>query len=164
METKPTPKMVEKAVPRKIRGTLTILEEDDMEFRAQRSTGISTQAVVKSDGKSKIYETVGEKKQNMVAHLVVSKDDPDPAGTMFAQLAKLTKDMQPKKLPPMRGKVLLDDESARVAFNNEGKKIDIRMTIDLQATPNYNQSLMNLMYKINQCFAINQTLLVNARK
>jgi hypothetical protein len=30
-------------VPRKIRGTLTIKAEDDMEFRAERKTGISSQ-------------------------------------------------------------------------------------------------------------------------
>lgn len=163
MNEKPEVKMVEKPVPRKLRGTATFFDGDDFEFRAQRSTGVSTQSVVKSEGKSKIYNTIGEKKNTMVAHLVVNQDDPDPASTMMEQLERLTRDMNPKKKPALRGKTLLDDPDCRVIFSKKESKVDIRMSIDIKATPNYNQSLMNLMYKLNQCFAINQTSLASAR-
>ena len=155
---------MEKVVPRKVKGTMTFLTEDDIEFRAQRSTGTSTQSVVKSDGKSKLYRTVGDKKKSMIAHLVVDEDDSDPAASMFSQLEKLTKDMQPKKLPQQRGKILLDDKEVRIALSKSSKQIDIRLAIDLTEHPNYDQCLMSLMYKINQCFAINQTLLRSVRK
>lgn len=159
----PQPEKVEVPVPRKIRGVMTIFKEDDMEFRAERSTGISTQSVIKQQGKSKVYQTVGDKKNNYVAHLVVDKDDPDPASTMADQLEKLTKDMQPKRIPKARGRRLLDDKNVQVVFSKTSKKIDIHMNIDIAETPNYNQSLMNLMYKINQCFATNTNLLTSAR-
>ena len=153
----------EQKVPRKVRGVMTIKENDDVEFRAERKTGESSQDVLKSSGKSKVYQTVGEKRNSIIAHLVVDKDDPDPAATMYEQLNTLTSEMAPKKIPKIRGKVLMNEENCRVEFSKKEKTIDIHMRIDIAQTPNYNSSLMNLMYKINQCFAINQTSLASAR-
>lgn len=150
-------------VPRRVRGVMTIKSDDDMEFRAERKTGESSQEILKSSGKSKVYQTVGEKRNSIVAHLVVDKDDPDPASTMYEQLESLTKEMEPKKSPKVRGKILLNEESCRVEFSKKEKVISVQMRINISKTPNYNSSLMNLMYKVNQCFAINQTLLASAR-
>ena len=153
----------EQKVPRKVRGVMTIKENDDVEFRAERKTGESTQDVLKASGKSKVYQTIGEKRNSIIAHLVVDKDDPDPASTMYEQLESLTQDMAPKKAPKIRGKILMNDETCRIEFSKKEKKIDIHLRIDIAKTPNYNNSLMNLMYKVNQCFATNQTSLNSAR-
>ena len=149
--------------PRKVRGTLTIKSEDDVEFRADRHTGISSQEQISKTGDSKLYRTVGEKKNKLVAHISVPSDDPDPAASMSEQLEQLTRGMQTKARPKLKGRVLLNEPNARITLSKKDSKVEMVLSIDLKTNPNYNQALMNLMYKVNQCFATNQTSLVNAR-
>ena len=155
---------VTSVVPRKLRGTLTILENDDMEFRAQRSTGEANQIEKSRYKSSKIYETVGEKKSNTVAHIVIPKDSVDPVGDIYEQLEHLTKGMDvKKKISAPRGKRLCDEKDCVVTLNKEKKRVEVRIDIDLAEYPNYQSRLMELMYKLNQCFAINQTSLASVR-
>ena len=150
-------------VPRKIRGTLTIKAEDDMEFRAEKKTGISSQQEIAKSTGGKLYRTVGEKKTSMVAHIVVPDGETDPAAFLYEEVEKLTKGMQTKAKPKLKGKTLLDEPNARITLSKKESKVEMVLSIDLKQTPNYNQALMNLMYRVNQCFATNQTSLVNAR-
>ena len=150
-------------VPRKIRGTLTIKAEDDLEFRAQRSTGISSQEEISKTAAGKLYRTVGEKKNTMVAHIVIPDGETDPRAFLYETVEKLTRDMQSKAKPRLKGKLILDEPNARVTLSKKESRIEMVLGIDLKATPNYQSALMNLMYKLNQCFAINQTSLASAR-
>jgi len=150
-------------VPRKIRGTLTIKAGDDMEFRAQRSTGISSQEEIAKTAAGKLYRTVGEKKNSMVAHIVVPDGETDPAAFLYDSVEKLTRGLQTKARPKLKGKTLLDEPNARITLSRKESRVEMVLSIDLKATPNYQSALMNLMYKVNQCFATNQTSLVSAR-
>ena len=150
-------------VPRKIRGTLTIKAEDDMEFRAERKTGISSQHELSRTAAGKLYQTVGEKKKSTVAHIVIPESEPDLRAFLYDTVDKLTRDMQTKARPRLKGKTLLDEPNTRVTLSKKEHCIEMVLRINLDATPNYNQELMNLMMKVNQCFAINQTSLVSAR-
>ncbi len=150
-------------VPRKIRGTLTIKAEDDMEFRAERKTGISSQQELSRTAAGKLYQTVGEKKKSTVAHIVIPEKETDIRAFLYDTVEKLTRDMQTKARPRLKGKTLLDEPNTRVTLSKKESKVELVLGIDLKATPNYTSALMNLMYKVNQCFAINKTSLTSAR-
>lgn len=151
-------------VPRKVRGTLTIKSDDDMEFRAMRSTGISAQEEIKKTAAGKLYRTVGTKQKSTVCHIVVPDDEVDPRAFIFEQADRLTKNMNDSKATsPLRGKLLRKDDNLRITLSQKEHRIEVRFIIDLAATPNYLQELMNIMQKTNQCFAINSTSLANAR-
>ena len=150
-------------VPRKVKGVLTIMKDDDVTFNAYRSTGISSQEEISKCGDSKLYRTVGEKKQKMVMHLCVPSDTTDPRAAFLEQADKLTKDMESKAKPRLRGIVLQQDDDLRITFQKKERKIEVVFGIDLNTTPAYNNRLITLMQRISQCFAINQTSLVKPR-
>jgi len=149
---------------RNIRGVVKVNTETfDMTFKPYNETGEPAQFVIEKMGDSKIYETLGEKKSRTVAHLVAKAGDPDPLVTFYEQLDRMGRSMQTKAKPKLKGRTLMDEENARVTLSKKESRIEMVLGIDLKATPNYNQALMNLMYKVNQCFATNQTSLCNAR-
>ncbi|MCR5159963.1 MAG: hypothetical protein K6D37_12680 [Prevotella sp.] len=159
--TPPTPSSGEPLpVPRKVKGTLTIKSDDDMEFRAQRKTGISSQEVLATRGDAKFYRTVGERKPKYVAHLVTPADSPDPVADMQAQLDKLTEGMQTKRRPKLRGRLLLDNPSCRIVHNQKEGRVQCILDINLRETPDIQGQLIRLLQTLSSCFAINQTSLV----
>ena len=149
-------------VPRRVRGSLLVRGDDSYEFTPY-AEGESTQEVLRQRGKSKIYRTKG-KQPLMVAYLTVPADSVDPRAEIMEQVDKLTRDMQSKAKPRMRGKVLMDEDNARVTLSTKESRLEMVLGIDLKATPDYYKALMNLMYKLNQCFTINQSSLVSARQ
>lgn len=151
-------------MPRKIRGTLTIKADDDLEFRAQRSTGISSQEQITKRGESKLYRTVGEKKNKLVAHLVMPADCTDPRAELYEQVDSLTAGMQTKATPRLRGRSLLSDDDVRVTTNTKDHRVQVVLDIDVAAYPDYTSRLLTLMQRVNQCFATNQTFLAKLRK
>ncbi len=151
-------------VPRKIRGTLTIKAEDDMEFRAERRTGLSSQIEIARTAAGKLYEPVGKDTKYMMAHIAVPKTEADPRAFLYDAVEKLTRGMQSKAQPRLQGRVLLDADRARVVLNRKEKKIEIVLGIDLSMTLNCERELMKLMYQVNQCLVINQTSIASARK
>ena len=150
-------------VPRRIRGTLTIKADDDMEFRAERKTGLSSQQEIAKTASGKLYRTTGEKRQSMVAHIVIPEGEKDATAFLYEQVERLTKGMQTKARPKLKGRTLLDEPNARITLSRKESRIEMVLGIDLKATPDYQTALMNLMYKVNQCFATNQNILVSAR-
>lgn len=152
------------ALPRKVRGTLTIKAGDDMEFRAYRDTGVSSQQEIAHAGDSKLYRTVGEKKPKTICHVVVPEDTTDPAAYIYDKVEEMTRALQTKAKPKLKGTVLKADDDLHVTLSRKEHRLEVVMTIDLQQKPNYQQELMNLMYRTNQCFAINVTSIVSARQ
>lgn len=153
METK------KETLPRRVKGTLTILEGDDMEFRAQRSTGVSTQELVSKKGDSKMYRTTGEKNPKMVAHLVTSADCPDPVADMREQLERLGKTLKPKAQPKLKGRVLLNDEGLRVVHNARQQQVEVVIDLSTAADDTLTNQLIRKLQIVSQCFAINKTSL-----
>jgi hypothetical protein len=148
----------------RLRGVLTVLNDhQDCEFRAQRSTGVSTQKEMSSTKDSKLYKTTGEKKPKMVAHICVPADSSDPAADMQQQLQLLTKGLQTKAKPKLRGRVLLNESDCRVVLNEKERRVQAIFDIDLTASYDHQNQLIRKMQKISTCFAINQPYLVQLR-
>ncbi len=146
--------------PLRLRGVLTVLnDQQDCEFRAQRSTGVSSQKEVSSTKDSKLYKTTGEKKPKMVAHITVPADSADPAADMQKQLQQLTKGMKTKAKPKLNGRVLLDEKDCRVVLNEKERRVQVIFDIDLTASYDHQNQLIRKMQKISTCFAINQPYL-----
>ena len=142
--------------PKKVRGTATFFADDRMEFRPQ-AEGESTQLDKKTVGRSSFYQTKSEKEPQMVAHLSVPADSPDPVAQMQEDLALLTKGMETKTDVQPKGKLLVDNDGLRIFTNNSRKTITVVQEIDLSAHPNYEKFMLNQMQQIFRCFTINET-------
>ena len=145
----------------KIRGTLTIVDAaaHDYEFRAQRSTGVSTQQVVKTAGQSKLYRTTGERQPKMVAHLSVSADAAAPAAELQEQLSRVTAGMATKRQPRLRGRTLLSADGTRVTLNQQSGEVECVLRFAGADRQNLQETLIKRMQQISTCFAINNALL-----
>ena len=132
-----------------------------MEFRADRVTGLSSQKPIASAGSNaKLYQTVGDKKHSTVMHVVVPEGVADARAYLLEKADALTKGMESKSRPKLRGCVLQQDDDLRIVFQKKERKLEIIFGIDLNRTPAYNNRLINIMQRISQCFAMNQTILV----
>lgn len=151
-------------MPRKLRGTLTIKAQDDIEFRADRSTGISSQQEIASDKTSKLYRTVGEKHHTMVFHATAPADCPDPRAYFIGKVEQLTEGMQTRARPKLRGQKLMESDDLSVTWNKGTRTIEAILRIELGLYPAYNNRLINLMQQISQCFASNQTTFLRQSK
>lgn len=150
----------------KIRGTLVVVDAEahDYEFRAQRSTGQSTQLVVKAAGLSKLYRTTGEREPKLVAHLSVPADCPDAPALLAQRLEHLTAGLSPKARPRLKGRVLMQTESTRVVHNLKDGQVEAVIRLPLTKNGDLQSELIKQMQQISQCFAINQTSLVPPRR
>ena len=142
--------------PRKVRGTATIYADDRMEFRPQQA-GEPQRLDVRKKGESSFYKTTSEKEPQLVAHLSVAADSPDPVAQMQEDLASLTKGMETKTDVQPKGKLLVDNDGLRIYTNNSRKTITVVQEIDLSAHPNYEKFMLNQMQQIFRCFTINET-------
>ena len=144
-------------VPRKLRGVLTIKADDDLEFRADRHTGVSSQQEIAADRTSKLYRTVGEKQCKMVLHATAPADCPDPRAYFMDKVEELTRGLDTEARPRLRGQRLMETDDLSVTFNRKTRTIEATLRIELERYPAYNNRLINLMQQLSQCFAINQT-------
>ena len=136
--------------------------ENDCEFHAQRSTGISSQQIIAKTGSSKLYKTTGMKPQ-LMAYLITPCSSSDPISDLYDQLDRLTAQQPTKAKPRLRGRKLLEEPLADITFSQKDHTIDMHLGIDLACTPDYQNQLIKLMQKVSQCFVINQTSLVPRR-
>ena len=152
------------AAARRVRGVMTIREGDDMEFRAERKTGVSTQEQVAKAGDSKLYRTVGEKaRTKVIAHLSVPADSADLRADLYEQVERLTRDTATKTPPRLKGRTLMNDADCRVTLSKKECRIEVVLGISLATHPDYVSRLLSLMQKVNQCFATNRTSLASVR-
>ena len=137
-----------------MRGVLTVLnEEQDCEFRAQRSSGEPQQRIVAKSGDAKLYETTG-KKPLMVAHLTTRADSSDPVSDLYDQLDAMTAKQGRKAPQRRRQRQLLDEENIHVSLSQKERRVQMQLCIDLTKTPDHQNELIRLMQKISQCFLI----------
>ena len=155
---------VTQRVPRKLRGTMTIKADDDMEFRADRVTGLSSQEEIAKTANAKLYRTVGQKKRSTVAHITIPEEVVDIQAFLMDEVERLTKGYDTKAPKRIRGTRLLLSDDLNITFNKSQRVIEATFTIDLEKTPAYNNRLITLMQRISQCFASNQTTLASVRK
>ena len=147
-----------------VRGSMKVLNEhNDMEFRAFRETGESTQTVLRQVGDSKLYTTKGERRPKMVAHLSVSNSSPDPVASLYEKLDQVTEGIAPPCAPPLTGEFLMRSDETSVVLNKHDVKLEVRLLIDLTATPNVQQTLIKRMQEISACLATNSTTLAKLK-
>jgi len=147
-----------------VRGSMKLLNEhNDMEFRAFRETGESTQTVLRQVGDSKLYTTKGERRPKMVAHLSVPNNSPDPVASLYEKLDQVTEGIAPPCAPPLTGEFLMRSDETSVVLNKQDVKLEVRLLIDLTATPNVQQTLIKRMQEISACLATNSTTLAKLK-
>lgn len=149
--------------PRRIRGTMSVAEDDTMEFRPQQA-GEPQQELIRKSGASKLYRTRGTKQQKMVAHLVCDADAPDAYAELSAQLERCAAVLQAREPRRPVGAVLLHNDHADVRHNRTRNVLSVSFTIDVNEYPNYQKRFMNIMQEINQCFAISPISLKPRKK
>lgn len=155
---------VTQVVPRKLRGTLTIKEADDMEFRADRLTGLSKQEEIAKSSHGKLYRTVGEKKRSTIAYIKAPEDTVDLPALLMDNVEQLTKGMETKAKPKVDGMTLMKSDELDITFNKQKRVLELTFTIELEKTPAYDTRLMQLMMYSAQCFAANLDLLTKPKK
>ncbi len=153
-----------KSVPRKLRGTLTIKDCDDLEFRADRVTGLSSQEEIAKTRDGKLYRTVGEKKRSTVAYIKVPDDVVDIPAFIYENVEKLTRGMETKARPKLRGKCLMKNDDISIVLNKKVRMLEVNFRIELERYPAYNNRLITLMQRISQCFASNMDSLTRPKK
>lgn len=131
-------------------------DEMSGEFHFQPSgKGEPVQKNVQKKGRSKLYETEGEKEASVVAHLVASKDSADPVADMYDDFRKLVKDRM-AQLPPMpAGRKLLETPSVTIVADERERRVTVvsRLTFDEAYKPA--KPIALLTYNIEHCFAEN---------
>ena len=146
--------------PISFRAKVKVLNEHhDMEIRAQRETGTSSQVVIAKTRNSKLYMTTAEKHPQLVAHLSTLNEVPDRAAALHDELAQLLKSITLKPLRALPGRFLMKDDMTSVVYNKKSGQIDVRLRIDLNATPNAEKALIARMQAVNVCLHTNAPFL-----
>lgn len=145
-------------VPRKIRGTMTCEGNDYYSF-APYGQGAAQQEVIARQGKSKVYNTVGEKKQSMVAHLVIPSDTTDPMAAFSDELEKFMKGFgKPTTITKPRGRTLLKDLTTQVVACKD-RRLVVMMELPIELGQDYPANLISQLQKVNQCLVTNKAYL-----
>ena len=131
---------------------------------AARETGLSKQEEIAKSTHGKLYRTVGEKVRSTIAYIKAPDSTVDLPALLMDNVEQLTKGMDTKAKPKLRGTKLLQSDVLEITFNKTERVIETRFRIDLERTPAYNSQLLTLMSKISQCFATNMDLLIRRSK
>ena len=108
---------MKKTVNKKVRGSAIIYDDDSFEF-APYQEGKPQQEPLSHTPGAKLYRTTSEHNPKLVAHLTADHDDPDAVSTLYGQLERLTRGMQPdiKKPDRRRGRVLRNAEIGQLGM------------------------------------------------
>ena len=79
------------------------------------------------------------------------------------QLEEVTTGMQTKVEWKPTGRLLLKDDAVQVNLDPKKQEVFVGLHIDLSTTNDCTTRLLNLMQRVSQCFAINQTYLVQRK-
>lgn len=146
----------------KRKGVCRVYDDDSVEF-APYGEGAAIQKDVKKVRKSTMYETDGEN-SSYVLHLKVDKNATDPAAELSDDFEKLIKNLDPKHVPALRGRILLTTDNCSVVLNKPRQQIEIRINLTLSANRSYKEEMFNTNFEIQKCFTTNKTIIANAMK
>lgn len=146
----------------KRKGVYRIYDDDSVEF-SPYGEGAGIQKDVKKVRKSSMYETEGDK-SSYVMHLKVDKNATDPAGELTDDFEKLVKNLDPKRVPALRGRILLNTDTCQVVLNKPRAAIEIKIKISLQGDKSYKEELFNTNFEIQRCFTTNKAIIQNVVK
>lgn len=147
------------------RGKATIFEDDSIEFRPD-GKGQPVQRDVRKAGRSKFYQTNGEKETNYVAHLSAPVASIDPVGDMLKDFDQLTRELQPTLPREPRTKPLLKKEGLSVYLDKKEHRLRIFAEIVLDANKNpyspADWAYTLIGAQLSQCFTSNKKLILTA--
>jgi len=146
------------------RGKATIFEDDTIEFRPD-GKGQPVQRDVRKAGRSKFYQTNGEKESSYVAHLSAPVASIDPVGDMLKDFDKLTKELQPNLPKEPRTKPLMKKEGLSVYLDKKEHRIRVFAEILLDNDHPYSPAdwaYTLIGAQLSQCFTSNRKLILTA--
>ena len=147
------------------RGKATIFEDDSIEFRPD-GTGQPVQRDVRKSGRSKFYQTNGEKESNYVAHLSAPVASIDPVGDMLKDFDNLTRELQPQLPKEPRTKPLMKKEGLSVYLDKKEHRLRIFAEIELDANKNpyspADWAYTLIGAQLSQCFTSNRKSILTA--
>lgn len=146
------------------RGKATIFEDDSIEFRPD-GKGQPVQRDVRKAGRSKFYQTNGEKESNFVAHLSAPVGSLDPVGDMLKDFDELTRELQPQLPREPRTKPLMKRDGLSVYLDKKGHRIRIFADIVLDEQNPYSPAdwaYTTIGAPLNQCFTSNRKSILTA--
>ena len=147
------------------RGKATIYEDDSIEFRPE-GKGQPVQRDVRKSGRSKFYQTNGEKESSYVAHLLAPVSSLDPVGDMLKDFDALTRELQPRLPKEPRTKPLMKTDGLSVYLDKKEHRVRIFADIELDANKNpfspadWAYTLVGA--RLSQCFTSNRKSILTA--
>lgn len=132
-----------------------------MEFTFKPSEkGEPVQKNVIRRGRSKLYETEGEKESSVVAHIVASKNSTDPIADIYDDLGKLAK-RHGTKIPPVpSGRKLLETPMMTVVADEEEKAVTAVVRFSYKEALMPSQTIVTTTHKLNTCLLENARLFI----
>ena len=147
------------------RGTATIYEDDSIEFRPD-GKGQPVQRDVRKSGRSKFYQTNGEKESNYVAHLSAPVASIDPVGDMLKDFDNLTRELQPQLPKEPRTKPLMKKDGLSVYLDKKEHKLkvfcEILLDAEITAYSPADWAYTLIAQPLNICFTSNRKDILTA--
>ena len=111
--------------------------------------GEAVQKNVTVSGKSKLYETAGEKQSSIVAHLVADSKAADPAFEMIQALKKLF-ESSGKVFPDidMKDVDILNEEWLKIRLSKEKKELRVYLSVPLKSSEKMYRDLQYYLAKL----------------
>jgi hypothetical protein len=160
-QTSATPSTTRRKLQKSFKSNTRIYDDGSIEVDPQ-AQGEPSQKDVKKVGKSKRYITSGKNPLTCV-ELKCPEDVPDKAAFFHKELAKLTKDMEIEAPQLPEGEFLLNEPSVKVKFAKNEQKVVAWLTFEAKGLIDVRRELYNLTSKIDKCFVINETLVVQQK-
>ena len=129
---------------------------------APQEKGEPSQKDVKKVGRSKRYATTGKNPLTCI-ELKCPDNVPDKAAFFHKELAKLTKDMEIEEPQLPEGEFLMDEPNVKVKFSAKDGRVVAWLTFEIKEKYDIRRELYNLTSKIDKCFVINETLVVQPK-
>lgn len=111
-------------------------------------------------GRSKLYETEGEKEASVVAHIVANKNSTDPIADIYDDLGKLAKSHGTKMPPVPSGRKLLETPMMTVVADEEEKAVTVVVKFGYKEAFMPSQTIVAMTHKLNTCLLENTKLFV----
>ena len=143
------------------RGNYRRYADDSFEFTPQGKGEPMYQEQKKYKNGVSVATTKGATGKKYVK-IAVPTDTPDVFHACVDKLGEVFKEERHTLSVIARGRQLMKADDAMMVLNQKKGLLVFDGVIDLSQTPNYQNQLFNLFNKMNQCLAINETLLKSA--
>ena len=147
-------KEVMQQVPRRVRGSMLVREDDSMEFTPFME-GESTQDVICQKGRSKLYRTKGKRHPQMVVYATVDAGVADPRVQLLRVADELTRALgvtTEEGVPAVATsrECILHGRNVDVFVDERSRCIDVVTRLDIRRGVDYVATLVDSMQRVSQ--------------